>query len=377
MTIKRFFITFVFTIITTFCFGQKVILLTKQNGVYTIPCSINGVKRSLVFDTGASTVTISMDLAVLLYNSGKLSNSDIKGFGKSQTASGHIVDNMAIVLRDIEISGLHLKNVDAVVIKGQHVPLLLGLSAIQKLGKVTLSGNRLIIDSSMLTSPQLSKFRDQIKTYIGRGEYNEAIFLLKKIEQQDAIDEVDLFNLAQCYCYSKDFNKSLMYCQQWMGTYQETHPSDKPDICYFMALSYMGLKSHYDADKWFAEAIKLISTDAVNRTNRDDANTLSYYYNQKAVNYLEGNSYDNSVEAFDIATQYRMRYLNVSVEDLCAGRIKDERIGIWLQSISKLEAVFLHNDEAAERYAILAALCGNEEAIQFCKHFKLDYSPHQ
>ena len=104
MTIKKFILSLLVTSICTFCFGQKVILLTKHNGVYTIPCSINGIKRSLVFDTGASTVTISMQFAELLYRSGKLSDSDIKGYGKSQTATGHIVDNMAIVLRDIEIS---------------------------------------------------------------------------------------------------------------------------------------------------------------------------------------------------------------------------------------------------------------------------------
>lgn len=159
MITKRFSLTLLVALICTFCFGQKVILLTKQNGVYTIPCSINGVKRSLVFDTGASTVTISMQLAELLYRQGKLSDSDIKGYGRSQTASGHIVDNMAIVLKDIEISGLHLKNVDAVVIEGQNVPLLLGLSAIQKLGKVTLQGNRLIIDSSILPNSQLAGIR--------------------------------------------------------------------------------------------------------------------------------------------------------------------------------------------------------------------------
>ena len=147
MTIKRLYISFVFTFLTTAVnAGQKVIILTKQDGVYTVPCSINGVKRSLVFDTGASSVTISIQLAKLLYNSGKLKDADIKGLGKSQVASGHIINNMSIVLRDVEISGMHLKNVDAVIIEGQNVPLLLGLSAIQKLGKVTLSGmNHILI----------------------------------------------------------------------------------------------------------------------------------------------------------------------------------------------------------------------------------------
>lgn len=375
MIIKRILILVIFIIISSFSFGQKVILLTKQNGVYTIPCSINGIKRSLVFDTGASTVTISMQLAELLYRSGKLSDSDIKGYGRSRTASGHIVDNMAIVLKDIKISGLHLKNVDAVVIKGQNVPLLLGLSAIQKLGKVTLQGNRLIIDSSILPNSQLAGIRNQIKLYIGNGEYSAAIALLKKIENQDAMEERDVFNLAQCYCYSNDYNKALMYCQQWMGTYKETTPSNEPDVCYFMGLSYMGLKRHYDADSWFAKAIRLISIDAIERTSREDANTLSYYYNQKAVNYLEANAYDNSVEAFDVATQYRMRYLGMTAEDLCTGKIKDERIGIWLYSISNMQAAYLHNDTKSKRYAILAALCGNKEAIKLCEHFKLDYSP--
>lgn len=377
MIIKKTFFVFSLLFLYIFCFGQKVILLTKQNGVYTIPCSINGVKRSLIFDTGASTVTISMQLAELLYRSGKLSDSDIRGYGRSQTASGHIVDNMAIVLKDVEISGLHLKNVDAVVIEGQNVPLLLGLSAIQKLGKVTLQGNRLIIDSSILPNFQLAGIRSQIELHIEKDEYSSAIALLQKIERQDALEERDVFNFALSYCYSKDHNKALMYCQQWMGTYKETTPSHEPDVCYFMGLSYMGLKSHYDADNWFAKAIRLISTDAVERTSREDANTLSYYYNQKAVNYLEGKAYENSVEAFDIATQYRMRFLGVTVEDLCAGRIKDKRIGTWLNSISKMYAVFLHNDASSERYAVLAALCGNQEAIEFCEHFHFDYSPKE
>lgn len=375
MTIKRSFLLIVLGIITSFCFAQKVIQLTKQSGVYTIPCSINGVKRSLVFDTGASTVTISMQLAELLYSSGKLKEVDFKGFGRSQTASGHIVNNMAVVLRDVEIGGSHLKNVDAVIIEGQNIPLLLGLSAIQKLGKVTLSGNRLIIDTSILTNPQLSRIRTQIESHIDKEEYSAAIALLKRIENQDAIEEMDLFNLAQCYCYSKDYNKALMYCQQWIGTYKDTKPSHEPDICYYMGLSYMGLKSHYDADNWFAKAIRLINVDAVERTSCEDANILSYYYNQKAINYLEASAYDNCVEAFDIAAQYRMRYLGITLEDLCAGKVKDERIGIWLYFISKLDAVFLHKEEAAEQYAVLAALCGNQEAIEFCEHFKLNYNP--
>lgn len=371
---KTFLILLVLFILPSFCFGQKVIMLTKQNGVYTIPCSISGIKRSLVFDTGASDVTISMELAQKLYDLGKLTDSDIKGYGKSQIASGHVINNMTIVLRDIEISGLHLKNVDAVVIEGQNVPLLLGLSAIQKLGKVTLSGNKLIIDNSILNNSQLSGIRSQIKSHIDKEEYSEAIALLKRIESQDATEEIDLFNLAQCYCYSEDYNKALMCCQQWIGTYKEVNPSHEPDVCYFMGLAYMGLKSHYDADNWFAKAIQIIGNSTIEQTKDDDALALSFYYNQKAINYIHGKAYDYSIKCFDFATQYRMKVFGYTAEDLCTGKIKDERIGIWLHSISVLYAIFLQNDASAERYAILAALCGNQEAIEFCERFNLDYS---
>ena len=263
MIIRLTYIVLLISLLPSLCIGQKVIQLTKQNGVYTIPCSINGVKRSLVFDTGASTVTISMKLANLLYSSGKLKNEDFKGYGRSQTASGHIVNNLTIVLKDVEIAGLHLRNVDAVVIEGQNVPLLLGLSAIQKLGKITLSENKLIIDSSILSNSQLNLLRNQITTYVDEEKFTEAIVLLKKIEDQEALEEIDCFNIAQCYCYSNDYNKTLMYCQQWMGTYKETNPSHEPDICYFMGIAYMGLNSHYDADNWFAKAIKLINKTAI------------------------------------------------------------------------------------------------------------------
>lgn len=359
----------------TFCFGQKVISLSKQGGVYTIPCSINGIKRSLVFDTGASTVTISMQLAELLYNNGKLKESDIRGYGKSQTASGHIVNNMAIILRDIEIAGLHLKNVDAVVITGQNVPLLLGLSAIEKLGAITLSGNKLLISNTIKGNSELHSYRSRIDTYINNENYDDAIRLLKVIESQDALSEKDLRNMALCYCGLQDDNKTLIYCQEWMGTYKG-QTSHEAEVCYYMALAYKGLNSYYDADKWFAHSIRLVGgTKSVNETNEDDAYTLSRYYNQKALNYLEGKAYDYCAEAFDIAVQYRIKYLGATIEDIFTGKLKDERIGIWLESISKIHAVFLNNEETSEHYAVMAALCGNQEAIDVCKRFGLNYRP--
>ena len=367
--IKRILIFVIFVIISSYSFGQKVIQLTKQDGVYIIPCNINGIKRSFVFDTGASTVTISMQFANVLYRLGKLSDSDIKGYGSSKTASGHIIDNTIIVLKDIEIAGLHLRNVDAIIIDGQDVPLLLGMSAIQKIGKVTLLGDKLIIDTHLMTTTQLASSREKIKLHIENKRYTDALYLLKKIESQELLEDIDIFYFVLCYFFLNENNKLLIYCQSWMDSYKDTKSSHEADIYYFMGTAYKRLKSYYEADKWFAQAIKIEES----RTN--STLKLSDYYNSKACNYLEANAYDFCVEAFDIAAQYRMRYLNVTANDLVTGNVNDERLGVILESISEIYAIYLSNKIKSERYCILSAMCGIQKAINTCEHFGWDYKP--
>ena len=126
--------------------AQKVIEMENANGVYKIACSVNGAKMKMIFDTGASTVSISQTMANFLYENDYISSEDIIGKGASQTADGSIVNNVVINLRDVDISGLHLKDVKATVLDSQNAPLLLGQTAIQKLGKISLNGNKLIIN---------------------------------------------------------------------------------------------------------------------------------------------------------------------------------------------------------------------------------------
>lgn len=118
-----------------------------DGGVYKVPCTVNGANMKMIFDTGASTVCISRATAIFLYQNGYITNNDFKGSGYSSTASGDIVDHMKINLRDIEIGGMHLRNVEGVVMESLTAPLLLGQSAIQKLGSVTIRGNQLVINN--------------------------------------------------------------------------------------------------------------------------------------------------------------------------------------------------------------------------------------
>ena len=134
-------------------YSQRTIQMEYDNGIYRIPCTVNGANMKMVFDTGASTVCLSLATALFLYQNGYITHTDIKGTGQSSTASGDIVNNMIINLKDVEIGGMHLHNVEGVVMESLNAPLLLGQTAIQKLGSITIKGNQLIINDANSGSP--------------------------------------------------------------------------------------------------------------------------------------------------------------------------------------------------------------------------------
>ena len=120
----------------------------------------------MFFDTGASAVSISRATAIYLYDNDLISETDFVGMTKTSTADGAIADNMVIRLRDIELEGFHLKNIEAVVSSSLNAPLLLGQSAIQKLGKISLNGDILTIhtmQSQKMTTSQRDSLDARLK----------------------------------------------------------------------------------------------------------------------------------------------------------------------------------------------------------------------
>lgn len=126
--------------------GEVVVPIEKQeNGLCLIPCKVNGVSMKFVLDTGASDVSISLTEAQFMLKNGYIQESDIKGTSLVQIANGEIVENTRILLRKIEIGDVELSDVDATVSHSLNAPLLLGQSAISKLGAIQLDGKNLIL----------------------------------------------------------------------------------------------------------------------------------------------------------------------------------------------------------------------------------------
>ena len=146
----RNLILLIFILFTINGNSQIVIKMIKNGGVSVIPCKVNGLNLKFIFDTGASDVSISLTEASFMLKNGYLSSNDIKGSQKYIDANGKISEGIKVILKEVEISGLKLFNVEASIVKNLKAPLLFGQSAISKLGKIQLdlqSNTLTILDS--------------------------------------------------------------------------------------------------------------------------------------------------------------------------------------------------------------------------------------
>ena len=121
--------------------AQTVVKLEKEGRVYTTNCLVNGLRLKLFLDTGADEVSISALEALFMLKNGYLAPEDIKSTEYYETASGDIVDGTEIILRKITIAGVELHDVKAGVVHSLSAPLLMGQSALAKLGKITIDYN--------------------------------------------------------------------------------------------------------------------------------------------------------------------------------------------------------------------------------------------
>lgn len=143
---KRIFLLITLaTLVCDISYSQKIIKLTKVNGVYTIPCLVNGIPMNFIFDTGASEVSISLAEAIFLYKQGLLADEDIKEDIKYKLANGQVEEGTKINLKKITIDGLIMENVEASIVHNLNAPLLFGLNAISQLGKVVIEGDKLFV----------------------------------------------------------------------------------------------------------------------------------------------------------------------------------------------------------------------------------------
>lgn len=122
--------------------GRTTIKMRHEDGVYYVPCKINGIEMEFIFDTGASDVTISLTEAMFLIKQNKLTDDDVVGAAYYQIADGSVAEGTVVNLKSVTIGDRTIHNVKASIVHNMEAPLLLGQSALSAFGRISIDYNR-------------------------------------------------------------------------------------------------------------------------------------------------------------------------------------------------------------------------------------------
>lgn len=128
--------------------GEQItteIPFTKENGICNVKCKINDLPLYFVFDTGASTVSLSMVEATFMMKNGYLDKKDVIGSQYFLDANGNVSEGTTINISRVDFGGLKLENVRASVVRNQKAPLLLGQSVLGRLGKIEIDNEKRVL----------------------------------------------------------------------------------------------------------------------------------------------------------------------------------------------------------------------------------------
>lgn len=285
-------ITLILAFLICFTINAEVrIHMEKENGVYKVPCTVNGLKMKFIFDTGAAKVCISSSYAEMMLENDYLDKSDIKGTSQSTIADGSVIDNVVINLRKVEIAGLTIENVPAVVVPTQNAPLLLGQSVIQKLGRVSIDGEDLVIHNANLYSDE---------------------------ELESLVEE------ANDYMTNKIYSKAL---DLYMTIYRSLDDNINPWILYNIGFCYIQLDDRSNGEKYYLKAIELAN---------DDNSLLYAAYQKLTTSSIMRNDYKNAVNY----ARLLLKYSNTITRAHCLHEIAEAYY--WQNDFSK--ALYYYNE---------------------------------
>lgn len=126
--------------------GHTKVSMRKEGGVYLVPIIVNGLNLDFIFDTGASSISLSSAEAMVMLRQGQITQEDIVGQQQFTDATGGVSVGTIVLLRKVQIGDIILENVEATVVDNIQAPLLLGQTALAKFGKVTIDYNHNTIE---------------------------------------------------------------------------------------------------------------------------------------------------------------------------------------------------------------------------------------
>lgn len=348
--------------------SQVRITMQKEGGVYTTPCTVNGLRLRFIFDTGASNVSLSLSEAIFMIKNGYLDKDDLHGSSYSQIANGDIVENTTINLKELEIGGIKIYNVEATIIHELSAPLLLGQSAIQKLGKIQIEDSELLIMDK--DSPSTQSTHEEYVSLCEKGEkyykddlYSLAAQTFQKIHDQypDDIGGYYIYLLGDSYYFCNQYELAIKYFEKVEKIVKEENLLSS--IYLGLSQSYLGLKKY---DLAILNAQKAIA-------NTKDNSDLRYFYTVLGNIELDRNRLDDAQEYYRKSLKYYLEQHPFTPEEIDSGKIKDETLSNLFHKIGYV-CLLQHDNTRSDMFMQRSASLGNEDAKIYCRKYGLKYN---
>ena len=367
---KIVFLLLLFT--SHIAFADTVIQMEPYGGVFRIPCLVNGAKMKFILDTGASSVCLSMTMAEYLYDNGYITDDDIIGAGTSSVADGRIVDHLKLNLKEITIGDKSLRNIEAIVIQGQSAPLLLGQSALKKLGKYSISGNNLILKSTNqtknnnnleLSDEEIDELFNEANDSFYDGSYYVALEKYKILYDNDLLSAYGIMHLADCYYSTDNKGTALELYNDIQNEIERDFPNHKTELYFNIGKCYWFLND-FDSAIPFFEKVKL-QANIWSNTQSSAVTFLSNIYVEK------GNLYKAKSLIDDYILQY-LRFMEINATD-CWDKLYTDSFLADLYYCQYLNYSSDGTLDSAEKHITIAAAWGNKEAIEYCNKYGINY----
>ena len=318
--------------------AQTVILLHEaEDGRLMMDAAVNGVGVKTYYTPDNWYASMSSTTYLFLYENGYIAPAEVNGMTTVKMPGGKDVKAASFVIRELKIGRLLVRNLPAFVITKQNVPLIVGNSAFDCFGTVSVEGLDLIIDDRFPEDFASSDASDPAPEVAPVPEEDPALALGKDAEA--ALAAKDYVRAAE------DF-----------GRLQE--------------LGVLTLYSEYQ----YAMVLNILrrNDDCITLTRRwlDDnegkAPTLDYWmYDALGDCYARKGDKPAAIRYYEEAVAAYCRMFNVTEKDIRRSQFKDETLGYTLYDLAMQYAA---TDMGQCRYyCTLAAKSGNAAAIDFCR----------
>lgn len=340
--------------------SQTRIKMENEGGVYKIPSEVNGLRLKFIFDTGASYVTLPLATAKLMLDNGYLNSEDIFDDLKIQTADGSVVSATKIIIKEMNIGGIRINNVEAVVMNQDYSPLLLGQSAISKLGKIHIELDELVISNSkeLYSEEEIEElFRlveqyEKLKMDVALSKTLQTLFDLNQLS------DFGIFKLAMSYTTIGEYEKALIYCK-----FVENNEDFKSTVLNMMALCYQQIGDNNNALLYNQKAYPYLD---------DDPKTKYYYSSVSSIYNAIGNCrlfLENSKKAL----YYQLLSKKINLKSVIKNRNADKDLmrDLFILGGGLIDDCQLFDD--GSYYLSIAAYCGHSQSLSLCSLLSIDF----